>query len=164
MRIIVMGVSGCGKSTVGTHLAAALGARFVDGDDLHPAENKAKMAAGIPLNDQDRWPWLNLVGRTLSMVEPGQTGCVIACSALKRAYRDEIRLKAPDAVFVHLNGSRELLASRLSGRKHEYMPSSLLDSQLAILEPLEQDEHGFEISIEDAVARQVELILAQLRD
>jgi carbohydrate kinase (thermoresistant glucokinase family) len=97
------------------------------------------------------------------MVEPGQTGCVIACSALKRAYRDEIRLKAPDAVFVHLNGSRELLASRLSGRKHEYMPSSLLDSQLAILEPLEQDEQGFEISIEDAVSRQVELILAQLR-
>ncbi len=163
MRIIVMGVSGCGKSTVGTHLAVALGARFVDGDDLHPAENKAKMAAGIPLNDQDRWPWLNLVGRTLSLVEPSQTGCVIACSALKRAYRDEIRLKAPDAVFVHLTGSRELLASRLAGRKHEYMPSSLLDSQLAILEPLEQDERGFEVSIEDSVSRQVELILAQLR-
>lgn len=162
MRIIVMGVSGCGKTTVGTQLAAALNARFVDGDDLHPAENKAKMAAGIPLNDQDRWPWLDLVGKTLNMDAPGVAGNVIACSALKRAYRDQIRIKCPGAIFVHLTGSRELLAARLSGRKHEYMPASLLDSQLQILEGLADDEFGFEVSIDQPVSRQIEEILSRL--
>lgn len=162
MRIIVMGVSGCGKTTVGTQLAAALNARFVDGDDLHPAENKAKMAAGIPLNDQDRWPWLDLVGKTLNMDATGFAGNVIACSALKRAYRDQIRIKCPGAIFVHLTGSRELLAARLSGRKHEYMPASLLDSQLQILEDLADDELGFEVSIDQPVVRQVDEILSRL--
>lgn len=138
-HVIAMGVSGCGKSTVGRLLAQELGGEFLDGDDLHPAANVAKMAAGIPLDDEDREPWLRLIGEKMA----GASGTmVIGCSALKRAYRDIIRAAAPDTAFVHLHGARELLAARMAARPGHFMPVSLLDSQLATLEPLQEDERG----------------------
>jgi carbohydrate kinase (thermoresistant glucokinase family) len=158
MRIVVMGVSGCGKSTVGQQLAAALDARFVDGDDLHPPANKSKMAAGIPLNDSDRWPWLDLVGAELAK---GNT--IVACSALKVAYRDRISAAADGTFFVHLAGSRELLEQRMRARTNHFMPASLLDSQLATLEPLGADEMGAVFDIATPPAQLVEQIVARLR-
>jgi len=160
-RIVVMGVSGCGKSSVGIALAEALGARFIDGDDLHPEANKAKMSAGIPLDDSDRWPWLDLVSKALAeeVVETSGgsfTGTVIACSALKRVYRERILAGAPNTFFVHLDGSREILEQRLGARSGHFMPASLLDSQLATLEPLGSGEPGVVLSVEDSIPQLVE--------
>lgn len=138
-HVIAMGVSGCGKSTVGRLLAQELGGEFLDGDDLHPAANVAKMAAGTPLDDADREPWLRAVGQAMAAAEGTM---VIGCSALKRAYRDIIREAAPDTAFVHLHGTRELLAERMAARPGHFMPVSLLDSQLATLEALQPDERG----------------------
>jgi carbohydrate kinase (thermoresistant glucokinase family) len=143
--IVVMGVSGSGKSTVGALLADALQVPFTDADDLHPRSNVEKMAVGAPLTDDDRWPWLRLVGRALA--EASATGLVVACSALKRSYREAILAEAADTTFVLLSGSRDLLASRIGARKDHFMPASLLDSQLATLEPLGQDEPGVTIDI-----------------
>jgi carbohydrate kinase (thermoresistant glucokinase family) len=157
-RIVVMGVSGCGKSSVGIALAEALGARFIDGDDLHPEANKAKMGAGIPLDDSDRWPWLDLVGQELA----AGPATVIACSALKRAYRDRIRAAAPKTFFVHLDGSREILEQRLGDRTGHFMPATLLDSQLAILEPLGSDEAGVVIDIDQLIPRIIALAEASI--
>lgn len=129
MKLVVMGVSGCGKSSVGEGIAQALHLPYIDGDDLHPPENVEKMRAGIPLTDEDRWPWLDRVAETLS----GQD-CILGCSALKRRYRDRIR--AAGAVqFLHLTGARDLIAARMASRRGHYMPTSLLDSQFAALEP-----------------------------
>ena len=144
--VIVMGVSGSGKSSVGLLLAKQLGVPFRDADDLHPAANVAKMAAGHPLTDADRWPWLARVGSELAAAEPN--GLVIACSALKRSYRDAIRAVEPAVRFVHLSGSRDLLVSRMAGREGHFMPLSLLDSQLATLEPLHPDEPGVTVSLD----------------
>jgi carbohydrate kinase (thermoresistant glucokinase family) len=156
-RIVVMGVSGCGKSSVGQALAEALGARFIDGDDLHPEANKAKMAAGIPLNDDDRWPWLDSVAAALA---EGDT--VVACSALKRVYRERIGAGAPETQFVHLHGSRELLAQRMGARSNHFMPVSLLDSQLNTLELLGPDEPGHTYDIAAPVDQLVAAALADL--
>jgi gluconokinase len=149
--VVVMGVSASGKSTVGAELADELGVPFVDGDDLHPVANIAKMAAGHPLDDADRMPWLDIVGARLAAAEH-QGGLVVACSALKRAYRDRIRAAAPGVVFVHLSGDPETLARRASERTGHFMPPSLLRSQLATLEPLAADEPGIvlDIAAEDA--------------
>lgn len=133
-----MGPSGSGKSVVGAVLATRLDLPFVDADDLHPDANVAKMAAGTPLTDEDRWPWLDIVARTL---RDSAGGAVVACSALARRHRDRIRAGAPDAVFVELEVTPEELARRMSSREH-FMPSSLLASQLAALEPLADDESG----------------------
>lgn len=133
----MMGVSGCGKSSVGEALAARLGIPYVDGDDLHPPENVAKMRVGTPLTDADRWPWLDRVAGVLCESAP----VIVGCSALKRAYRDRIRAGAGGAVtFVHLVGDPDLIAARMSARQGHYMPPSLLDSQFAALEPPGPDE------------------------
>jgi len=141
-RILVMGVSGCGKSTIGSLLADRLGVPFLDADSLHPAANLAKMSAGVPLDDEDRWPWLRLVGAALAA---SPDGTVVACSALRRAYRDLLRSFAPDLQIVHLVGTREELAARMRHREGHFMPVALLDTQLATLEPLGADEAGVEI-------------------
>jgi beta-N-acetylhexosaminidase len=158
--IVVMGVSGCGKTTIGALVAHELGLAFMDGDSLHPVENVAKMAAGTPLTDEDRWPWLATVGHELAAATGG---LVIACSALKRSYRDAIRAKAPGTVFVHLDGGREVLGARLEGRSGHFMPAALLDSQLATLEPLGTDEPGLVVDIAAPVADVVGAAVAGIR-
>ncbi len=151
---VVMGVAGCGKSTVGRRVGEIVGARYRDGDDLHPPANIAKMSAGTPLTDEDRWPWLDLVGVAL---RDASMPVLVGCSALKRKYRDRIREAAGrPVVFLHLAGSREVIEGRMSARDGHFMPVSLLDSQFAALEPLEPDEDGFSVDIagsfEDVVA------------
>lgn len=143
--VVVMGVSGSGKTTVGVALAARLGVRFVDGDDLHPPSNVAKMAAGHPLTDADRAPWLVRVAAALTAAAP--TGLVVACSALKRSYRDVIVRAEPRTIFLHLTADRAVLAERLADRHGHFMPAALLDSQLATLEPLAADERGAVIDV-----------------
>lgn len=146
--ICVMGVSACGKSTVGGRLARHLSVPFLDGDSLHPVENTAKMTAGVPLTDDDRRLWLDAVGRRFA--EAVDSGLVVACSALRRAYRDRLRAAAPGIRFVHLDGPDALLAERAAARSHEFMPASLLASQLATLERLGADEDGIVVSIDAA--------------
>ncbi|WP_307806998.1 gluconokinase [Naasia sp. SYSU D00057] len=148
LAIVVMGVSGCGKSTVGEALAGELQVDFLDADDLHPAANKEKMAGGTPLTDEDRWPWLAIVGAAMKAETDGGRSIVVACSALRRVYRDALRDAAAGPVFfVHLHGTKELLASRLGARKGHFMPTTLLDSQLATLEPLQDDEQGVVLDV-----------------
>jgi gluconokinase len=137
LRIVIMGVSGCGKSSVGEGLAARTGIPYRDGDDLHPPANVEKMRTGIPLTDDDRWPWLDRVAAVLAKDAP----VIVGCSALRRAYRDRLRAGAGGPVhFIHLAGSREVIAGRMATRTGHYMPPSLLDSQFAALEPPGPDE------------------------
>lgn len=140
-----MGVSAAGKSTVGRLIAADLGVEFLDADDLHPASNRAKMSAGIPLTDDDRMPWLDRVSDELAT--RSASGAVIACSALRRVYRDRIRERVPGVVFVHLHGSDALLAERAAGRTDHFMPPSLLRSQLDTLEALDADEAAVVVDV-----------------
>ena len=157
-RLVIMGVSGCGKSSVGAGLAARLGLNYRDGDDLHPPENVAKMRAGMPLTDADRWPWLDRVGQVLLAEAP----VIVGCSALKRAYRDRIRTAAGGPVtFVHLDGSQEVIAARMALRQGHYMPLSLLDSQFAALEPPAAEE-AITVSIDQPLEAIVADILRQL--
>lgn len=163
IRVIVMGVSGCGKSSMGAALAARLGLPYVEGDALHPAENVAKMSKGTPLTDEDRWPWLALVGQAVSAPAGG---AIASCSSLKRIYRDLLRREAGEGlIFVHLHGSRELLLSRMQQRPGHFMPASLLDSQLATLEPPGDDENVIRVDcaepLEDAIARVAAIIAAR---
>lgn len=138
-RLIIMGVSGCGKSTVGQRLAQRIGVPFLEGDALHPPRNVALMAAGTPLTDADRAGWLDAIADRLSALGHHE-GLVVSCSALKRAYRDRLRAATPDLQFVHLHGTRALLAARLRERQGHYMPPALLDSQLDTLEIPSADE------------------------
>ena len=132
---VVMGVSGCGKTSVGQAIAAYLGVDFVEGDALHPPENIAKMSQGIPLTDNDRFPWLDLIGDRIARAQAENKGLVVSCSALRRIYRDRLRGFAKGQLtFVYLSGSLELLAPRMAARKGHFMPTSLLESQLATLE------------------------------
>lgn len=146
-RVVVMGVSGCGKSTVGQGLARALDVPYVEGDELHPPENVARMRAGTPLTDADRQGWLRAIGATLASPASRARGVVVSCSALKRAYRDLLRQAAPDLRFVHLHGSPALLAQRMAARTDHYMPPSLLQSQLETLQMPEPDERPISLDI-----------------
>lgn len=137
---VVMGVSGCGKSTVGAQLAATLGLEFLEGDTLHPPGNVARMAAGVALSDADRAGWLQTLADRIGEARLAGAGLVLSCSALKRAYRDILRQGAPDLHFLHLHGDYELLAARMATRTGHYMPLSLLASQLATLEAPGPDE------------------------
>ncbi|ANJ28011.1 gluconokinase [Agromyces aureus] len=148
--IVVMGVSAVGKSTIGLGIADRLGVPFRDADDLHPAANVAKMRAGTPLDDDDRWPWLDIVGLELQAAAAA-SGLVIACSALRRAYRDRLRAQAPTVEFVHLHADDAVLAARAAGRNGHFMPPSLLASQLATLEPLGADELGVLVDVDASI-------------
>lgn len=160
-RVVVMGVSGAGKSTIGTLVADAMNFPFVDADSLHPLENIRKMAAGTPLTDEDRWPWLDLVGHELANTQA--RGIVVACSALKRRYRDAIRAQAPDTIFLHLDGSLEVLSSRLEGRSGHFMPPKLLASQLDALESLEGDEAAVVVDIAGTMTEILDHSVAGIR-
>ena len=143
MPIVVMGVSGSGKTTVGRLIAQKLEMPFVDGDDLHSPANKQKMADGIPLQDADRMSWLNAIAEVLR-----GPPTVLACSALKRKYRDTLRDAAPNLRLVYLSGSKTLLAQRLAARSHEFMPPRMLESQLQTLEPPQAEEKALTLNIE----------------
>lgn len=143
--VCVMGVSAAGKSTVGRAVAHEWGVPFVDADDLHPETNRRKMASGIPLTDDDRWPWLDAVGREFDGHRA--SGLVVACSALRVAYRDRIRAVAPGVLFVHLDGAHPVLRSRAQARTDHFMPAHLLDSQIATLEPLQSQEAGIVVDV-----------------
>lgn len=162
LRIVVMGVSGSGKSTVGRALAEALGLRFVEGDELHPPANVARMAAGVPLTDADRHDWLGAIAARLAAAAARDEGLVVSCSALRRTYRERLRAAAPGLRFVYLHGTSELLAGRLTARRGHYMPASLLQSQLQTLEPPTPDEAAlaFDISAPpaDIVRRAVQAL------
>ena len=160
IRWVVMGVSGCGKSTIGQALAAAQAVRFVEGDAYHPPANVAKMSAGFALSDLDRSDWLRALQTEVLQAQQNKLGLVLSCSALKRRYRDLLRAADPALRFAHLNGSRELIAARMQARVGHYMPPSLLESQLRDLEPLQADEAGISLSIESAPDALVAAILA----
>ena len=161
-RLCVMGVAGAGKSVVGALLAGALGVAFLEGDDLHPADNVRRMAQGIALTDDDRRGWLASIAARLAGARQNDTGLVVACSALKRAYRDVLRRADPDIRFVHLTGDPALIAKRLSQRVGHYMPATLLDSQLAILEPPTPEEHAWTFDLADTPDSIVDEIVARL--
>jgi len=161
MIVVVMGVSGCGKSTVGEALAAACGWPFLDADDFHPSANVAKMAAGTPLTDEDRWPWLDRLAAELGSILARGGSAVLACSALKQAYRDRL---APPAIasrvrFAWLKGDPVTIGARLASRRHRYMPPTLLASQFATLE---EPREAIVVDVREPVAAQVEAIRALL--
>ena len=160
--VVTMGVCGSGKTTVGERLAERLGVAFRDADEFHPPANVEKMSAGVPLGDDDRLPWLDAVGAAIRDTDPARP-VVVSCSALKRSYRERIKAIAGRPVdFVFLTGSRDTLRRRMDGRKGHFMPASLLDSQLATLEPPGPDERATAVSIEPPVDEIVETVLGAL--
>ena len=163
--VVVMGVAGTGKTTIGPLLAARLGVPYAEGDDFHPPASIAKMSAGVPLDDADRWPWLDAIGAWAD----GRAGLggVVACSALKRSYRDRLRTAAPGIVFVHLAGDRALIEDRMAHRRGHFMPTALLDSQFATLQPLQPDEAGVVVDVSgppEEIAERAATALAGLPD
>lgn len=160
--IIIMGVCGSGKSSVGTALAATLKVPFLDADNYHPESNIRKMSQGIPLTDADRYPWLSSLGEAMRDAAGSSGGVVCGCSALKKAYRKHLNQAiGDDAFYVLLDGTRELLLQRMQARKDHYMPPELLDSQLAILERPEEDEKSLTVCIDQPIDSMVESILSQ---
>lgn len=155
--MIVMGVQGTGKTTIGSALGERLGVTFIDSDDLHPPANKVKMAAGTPLEDEDRVPWLKIVGATIAANAAEGRTTIVACSALKRWYRELLRSSVPELQFIHLAGQRDLVASRLATRQHEFMPTTLLDSQFEVLEPLAPWEAGVVVPVAGTPAEIVDV-------
>ncbi len=146
--IIVMGVSGCGKSTLGSLLGQALGWPFEDGDAFHPPANVEKMRAGTPLSDQDRWPWLDALAARIARARAEGAGVVLACSALKRAYRDRLRAGQADIRFLHLTGDPALIMARQAARTGHYMPASLIASQFATLEPPDTEADVIDLDVD----------------
>lgn len=156
--VVVMGVSGSGKSTVGAALAQRMRVPFADGDDFHPAANIAKMSAGHALDDADRYPWLEAIGDWLA---EHHEGGVMSCSALKHKYRDQLRRHCPGVVFLYLSGTREVIRRRQASRPGHFMPATLLDSQFATLEPLGPDEAGVAIDVDQSIDAIVDEYVAQ---
>jgi gluconokinase len=161
--LIVMGVSGSGKSTIAERLARRLNCTFEDGDRFHPASNVAKMSAGHPLTDEDRWPWLQAIANEIDRVCAAGEHAVIACSALKRSYRDVLVHGRNDVRIVYLNGTQELIANRLAQRKGHFMPPGLLTSQFKTLEPPGADENPVTVSIDASVEQIVDDTISQMR-
>jgi gluconokinase len=161
--LVVMGVSGSGKSTIADKLAERLGWTFEDGDRFHPASNVAKMSAGHPLTDEDRWPWLQAIADEIDRVCKAGERAVIACSALKRAYRDILVHGRSDVRIIYLRGTQELIAGRLASRKGHFMPPGLLASQFKTLEPPDVDEKPVTVSIDAPVETVVGDIMADLK-
>lgn len=161
--IIVMGVAGCGKSSVGMRLAETLGLPYREGDDLHPQTNIAKMSAGTPLNDDDRWPWLDRIGEILA--NHAESGIVLTCSSLKKVYRDRLRAAAGGRLaFVFLDGSKALLTQRMGNREGHFMPTSLLESQLATLERPDQEIGVVVVSIDNTPEAITDLAIDGLKE
>lgn len=163
LAIIVMGVSGSGKSSIGEGVAAKLGIHFIEGDALHPAANVEKMSKGIPLTDEDRWPWLEKIGQEISASLAKDEGVVVTCSALKRVYRERLRASAGGHLyFIYLEGSKELLTKRMGERKGHFMPTSLLESQLQTLEVPTGEAGVVTVDIEDTIEGIVEASVKSL--
>ncbi|RST15442.1 gluconokinase [Streptomyces sp. WAC05374] len=159
--VVVMGVAGTGKTTIGPLVAERLGVPYAEGDDFHPGANIAKMSAGVPLDDDDRWPWLDAIGQWAH----GRAGLggVVSSSALKRAYRDRLRAAAPGVVFLHLTGDRTLIEERMAARKGHFMPAALLDSQFATLQSLGDDEAGVAVDVSGSPEDITDRAVAALR-
>ena len=158
---VVMGVSGSGKTAIGSALARSLGVEFVEGDDFHPEENVKRMASGIALTDEDRAPWLRSIAARLSEAKRAGTGLVVSCSALKRSYRDLLRAEAGEVHFIFLKGARALIAERLATRSGHFMPPSLLDSQFAALEQPSADEGVWECDVRESPGDLVATLVAR---
>jgi gluconokinase len=156
MIVVLMGVSGVGKTTIGRLVAAHLGWRFIEGDDYHPPENVAKMAAGIALEDSDRWPWLDALNRRIR----GERNAIVTCSALKESYRRRLLTDIADARIVYLHAPKALIAARVAEREHKFMPATLLDSQFATLEP---PANAIAIDVSVDAGRSVEAIVQTLQ-
>jgi gluconokinase len=156
--LVVMGVSGSGKSTIARRLADTLGWDFLDGDDLHPPANVARMRAGVPLEDADRWPWLEAIAAWMAHAQASGRSAVVACSALRRVYRDRLRQAAPGVRFVYLQVAHAELARRMRGRQH-FMPPALLGSQLATLEEPASDEPAWRVDANGTVAETLAQVL-----
>ena len=161
--IVVMGVSGCGKSTVGGLLAERLGWAFADGDGFHPPANVEKMRAGTPLTDTDRWPWLDAIAARIAAARAGGTGVVIACSALRRVYRDRLRDGHADIRFLHLTGEPSLIMARQAARTGHYMPASLIASQFATLEPPDTEADVIDLDVDPEPPAIAQQAIAALR-
>jgi gluconokinase len=161
---LLMGVSGSGKTTIGAMLAGRLGWTYAEADDFHPPANVEKMRSGHPLDDDDRWPWLRTIAGWIGEREAAGQGAVVTCSALKRAYRELLRDGHPSVHFVHVAVSLPVLRERLGSRQGHYMPASLLDSQLATLEPLEPDEPGFAAAGDESPDEVADQIVSELRE
>jgi gluconokinase len=161
---VVMGVSGSGKTTIASGVAQRLGWRLLEGDAFHPPANVAKMHAGTPLTDEDRWPWLHAIATEIDAVRARGESALVACSALKRAYRDILIGNRPDVRLVYLDGSRELIAGRLGARRGHFMPPALLDSQFATLEPPEADENPIVVSIGPPPEEVIAELIRRLRE
>lgn len=158
--VVVMGVAGTGKTTIGPLLADRLGVPYAEGDQFHPEANIRKMSSGVPLDDADREPWLDAIGAWAH--GRARLGGVVSCSALKRSYRDRLRAAAPGLVFVHLTGDREVVERRIADRRGHFLPTALLDSQFATLEPLDRDEPGVAVDVSGTPEEIIERAVAAL--
>lgn len=162
--VVIMGVSGSGKTVVGSGLAKALGARFAEGDAFHPAENISRMSAGLPLRDEDRWGWLDAIAVEIADAERNGESLVVACSALKRIYRDRLRLASRHLRFVYLDIGHDAAAARVAARKGHFMPASLVDSQFAALQPPAEDEHAIRLDTSEDPEAMIARAVSLLRD
>ncbi|MEJ5998223.1 gluconokinase [Corynebacterium sp. H130] len=163
IHLVLMGVSGCGKTSVARALAQRLSWPYAEADDFHPQENKDKMAAGIALNDDDRWPWLESLSRWMSANAMAGNSTVVTCSALKKSYRDLLSRSSGKVFFVHLSGPQELIAQRMSARTGHFMPTTLLPSQFATLEQLGEEENGITLDINASVNELADQVIAAVK-